>query len=516
MKMSIVNKTLCVVSLATLMGVPLSALAAKDVKLGVASTFTTMDPYDANDTLSQNAVRSFYEGLFKLDKDMALQNVLCESYEVSDDGLVYTLKLKQGVKFHDGTDFNAAAVKANFDRITNPDNHLKRYILYKNIAKTEPLDDYTVKITLHEPFSAFINQLAHPSAVMISPAALAKGNQEVAFHPVGTGPFVFKEWKQTDYMKVEKNPNYWKPGYPKVDSITWMPVIDNNTRSAVIQTGEVDWAYPIAFEQAKLLEEKKDTIEVISSPSIVQRYMSINTLVKPFDNLKVRQALNYAVNKEALAKVVFNGYAIASPGYVPPQVDYAVDMGGWPYDPKKARELLKEAGYPNGFETVLWSGYNHTTGQKVIQFLQQQLAQVGIKAKVQALEAGQRVSQVESVQDPKQAGVRLYYIGWSSSTGEADWAIRPLLATEAWPPKMSNTAYYSNEIVDKALIDALNTTDRAKKAELYKTAQEQLWKDCPWVPLVVEINVSAQNKRLKGMYVMPDGGYDFTEIDLAE
>ncbi len=516
MKMSIVNKTLCVISLATLMGVPVSALAAKDVKLGVSSTFTTMDPYDANDTLSQNAVRSFYEGLFKMDKDMALQNVLCESYEVSDDGLVYTLKLKQGVKFHDGTDFNAAAVKANFDRITNPDNHLKRYILYKNIAKTEPLDDYTVKITLHEPFSAFINQLAHPSAVMISPAALAKGNQHVAFNPVGTGPFVFKEWKQTDYMKVEKNPNYWKQGYPKVDSITWMPIIDNNTRSAVIQTGEVDWVYPIPFEQAKLLEGKKDLLDVVAAPSIVQRYMSMNMLVKPFDDLKVRQALNYAINKEALAKVAFNGFALPATGYVPMAVDYAVDMGGWPYDPKKARELLAEAGYPNGFETVLWSAYNHTTAQKVIQFLQQQLAQVGVKAKVQALEAGQRVSQVESVQDPKQAGVRLYYIGWSSSTGEADWAIRPLLSTEAWPPKMSNTSYYSSEIVDKALIDALNTTDRAKKAELYKTAQEQLWKDCPWVPLVTEINVSAKLKRLSGMYVMPDGGYDFTEIDLAQ
>ena len=122
------------------------------------------------------------------------------------------MKLRAGVKFHDGTPFNAAAVKANFDRVTNPDNHLKRYILYKNIAKTEVIDDLTVKFTLHEPFSAFINQLAHPSAAMISPKTLAQGKQAVAFHPVGTGPFIFEEWKATDYMKVKKNPNYWRKG----------------------------------------------------------------------------------------------------------------------------------------------------------------------------------------------------------------------------------------------------------------------------------------------------------------
>lgn len=139
----------CALSLALLMGASMPSYAAKDVRMAVASTFTTMDPYDANDTLSQNVVRSFYEGLFRMDKDMKLKNVLAESYTASADGLVYTMKLKKGVKFHDGSDFNAAVVKANFDRVTNPANHLKRYGLYKNIVKTEVVDDYTVRFTLH-------------------------------------------------------------------------------------------------------------------------------------------------------------------------------------------------------------------------------------------------------------------------------------------------------------------------------------------------------------------------------
>jgi glutathione transport system substrate-binding protein len=509
------KKTIYTATVLALMSMPFAAFAAKDAKMAVASNFTTMDPYDANDTLSQNAVRSFYEGLFRLDKDMKLKPVLAESWEASPDGLVYTIKLRQGVKFHDGTPFNAAAVKANFDRIINPENHLKRYTLYKNIAKTEPVDDYTVKIYLHEPFSAFINQLAHPSAVMISPAALAKGNKEVAFHPVGTGPFVFQEWKPTDYMKATKNTNYWKAGYPKIDSITWIPVVDNNTRAAMIRTGEADFTYPLPFEQAKLLEKDKN-VDVVVTPSIVNRWITMNMNVKPFDNQKVREAINYAINKEALCKVAYNGYAVPAEGSVPPGVDYAVKTGPWPYNPQKARELLKEAGYPNGFETTLWSAYNHTTAQKIIQFVQQQLAQVGIKAKVQALEAGQRVNLVESVKDPKEAGVRLYYMGWSTSTGEADWALRPLIASESMPPKMTNIAYYSSPVVDKALKDALNTTDRTKKTELYTQAQQQIWKDAPWAFLVTEKNVMGKTHRLQGVYIMPDAGYDFDEIDIKE
>lgn len=487
------------------------ALAAKDVVMAVNSTFTTLDPYDANDTLSQAVAKSFYQGLFGFDKDMKLVNVLADSYEVSKDGLVYTIKLRHGVKFQDGTDFNAAAVKANLDRVTDPANKLKRYNLFNRIAKTEVVDPYTVKITLKEPFSPFINTLAHPSAVMISPAALKKYGKNIAFHPVGTGPFEFVEWKQGEDVKVKKFPGYWKPGLPKVDTITWKPVVDNNTRAAIMQTGEADFAFPIPYEQMAVLKSSPK-LDVLAEPSIIQRYISLNVLQKPFDNVKVREAINYAINKDALVKVAFSGYAVPADGVVPQKVDYAKKLGPWPYDPAKARELLKEAGYPNGFETTLWSAYNNTTSRKVIQFVQQQLAQVGIKASVQALEAGTRVSKVESAPDPATAPVRMYYAGWSSSTGEADWALRPLLAGESFPPKMVNTAYYKNPQVDSDIAKALQTTDRAEKTKLYDDAQERIWKDAPWVFLVTEKVVYARNKRLSGVYVMPDGSFNFDNI----
>src|SRR6476469_2242050 len=491
------------------------AYAAKDVVFAVASTFTTTDPYDANDTLSQAMAKSFYEGLYGFDKDMKMVPVLAEGHEVSSDGLVYTIKLRKGVKFHDGTDFKADAVKVNLDRVTNPENKLKRYGLYNNnIAKTEVVDDYTARITLKTAFSPFIAQLAHPSTVMISPAALKQyGNKDIAFHPVGTGPFKFVQWKQTDDLKVAKFDGYWKKGYPKVDTITWKPVVDNNSRAAIMQTGEAHFTFPVPYEVAEVLKAKPD-LEVVAAPSIVLRYLSMNTQQKPFDNPKVRQAIAYAINKEALAKVAFNGYATPAEGIAPQGVEYAVKIGQWPYDLAKAKELMKEAGYPSGFETDLWSAYNHTTAQKVTQFLQQQLQQIGIRTKITLLEAGQRVEKVESWQDPATAPVRLYYVGWSTSTGEADWALRPLLDGDSWPPRLFNTAYYKNPKVDADIKNAQLATVSAEKAKFYKDAQETIWTDAPWAPLVVEKLLSANNKKLSGVYVIPDASFNFTEVDL--
>ena len=393
-----------------LAGFALSAHAAKDVVVAVQSNFTTTDPYDANDTLSQAVAKSFYQGLYGFDKDMKMVPVLATGHTVSKDGLVYTVKLKTGIQFHDGTPFNAEAVKVTFDRVTNPDNKLKRYNLYKNIAKTEAVDATTVRFTLTEPFSPFINTLAHPSGVIISPAALAKyGSKGIAQNPVGTGPFKFVEWKATDYLKVAKFDGYWRKGYPKVDTITWRPVVDNNTRAAMMQTNEAHFAFPMPPEAAQTLKDKP-SLEVTAAPSIIQRYISMNTTQKPFDNPKVREAINYAINKEALVKVAFSGYAIPAEGVLPKGVDGATKLGPWPYNPAKAKELLKEAGYPNGFTTDLECSAQQPT-DALCQAISGMLARVGIKANYRPLQF--------NVLLPKllQGDTMMYVIGWTTATG---------------------------------------------------------------------------------------------------
>ena len=464
-----------------LAGLAAQPAAAKEATIAVASTFTTMDPYDASDTLSYSAAKSMYEGLFGFDKDMKLQNVLAEGYKVSDDGLVYTVTLKKGIKFHDGTEFQADAVKANFDRVTNKANALRRYTLYYNIAKTEVVDPYTVRFTLHKPFSAFINQLAHASGAMICPSAIQKyPGKELAFHPCGTGPFVLDKYNPSEILHVVKNPNYWQKGLPKVDGITFKPVPENSTRVAMLRTGEADYIFPVPPEQVKILEGEKNIV-VTKEPSIIERY------------------------------VAFNGLADPTKGIAPKGVEFADEYGAWPYDPKKARELLKEAGYPNGFSATLWSLYNHTTAQKVIQFLQQQFAQVGVKVSVMAMEAGQRTAYL--LKKPEESQLNMVYGGWSSSTGELDWAIRPLLGTDSWAPVASNFGYYSNKTLDDNFRDALLTTDKAKKQAFYSVAQKATWNDCPWIYLVTEQNVSAHVKGLSGFYIQPDAGFEYSQIE---
>lgn len=492
-----------------------AVLAAANVTVAVSATMDSLDPYNTNSTLSQAVGKSYYEGLFTFDRELKVQPLLATGYEVSDDGLQYTFTLREGVKFQDGTDFDANAVKVNLERVLDRSNGLARYNQFNRIDKVEVVDAHTVRITLKEPFSPFINSLAHPSAMMISPTALEKWGKDITFHPTGTGPFEFVEWDPGTHLTVKKNPNYWQEGLPKVDQLTFRTVTDNGTRAAVVQTGEVQAAYPLPYEQAELLKKNKK-IDVLDAPSIIIRYISMNMLHKPFDDVRVRQAVNYAINKEALAKVGFAGYAFPSTGVVPQGVAFAKKMDPWPYDVAKAKELLKEAGYPDGFSTELWSAYNDGTSAKVVQFLQQQLAQVGIKASVELLESGQRVQRVEQVKDPEAATIRMYYAGWSASTGEADWALRPLLVKSAWPPVFNNTAYYSNPKVDQDVNDALLTTDPAEQTRLYDETQELIWDDAPWAFLVTSNLLWAQSKNLSGFYVMPDGSFNFTGIEHKE
>ena len=490
--------------------VGISGASAKDLTVAVGAAFSTLDPYDCPDVLTRICAKSIYEGLFTFDKNLKPVPELAESYEVSPDALVYTVKLKTGVKFHDGTDFNADAVKVNFDRFLNPDNHLNRYSAYSMIDKVEALDPATVRFTLKKPTAGFIGRLAATTPQMICPSFVEKygKGKQLATRACGTGPYVFESFNPNDGLRVKKNPNYRVAGLPKLDSIHWVPVIENATRAAMLRTGEAQYVSPMPLEQIAQLKEDK-SIVIQSMPSLMSRYLSINNRVKPFTDKRVREAINYAINKEALCKVAYAGYAVPMSGIIPPKLPTSLKMGPWPYDPKKAGELLKEAGYPNGFETTLWSGYSNTTASKAVQFIQQQLRQVGIKVTTRLLEPGVRTSEVYSVQNPDDAKSRLYYIGWADSTMDPDLTIRPVLDSREAPPKFMNSAYYNNPKLDEILDKAQVETDAAKRQALYDEAQRLVWNDAPWAFLLYEENTAGASVHLKNFSLRPDGGFDF-------
>lgn len=479
------------------------AQAAKDIVMGLDANIIGLDPADLNDNLSMTATRTMLQGLYGFDKDMKMHPVLAESYTANDNATEFVFKLRHGVTFHDGAPFNAEAVKISFDRARDPANHLKRMSLYAPIDHIDVVDEYTVRIVLKEPFGAFVNNLAHPAYAISSPKAIATYGKELGRHPVGTGPFVFKSW-QTDTFTAVKNEHYWKPGMPQVDSITIKSVPENGARLAMLQAGEAQFIYPMPPEMVKAVE-KSPTIDVVDTKSIFAFYVALNNMRKPFDNPKVREALNYAVDKQAMIKVVYGGYAVPLDSALPRLLSGYVSQGApKPYDPAKAKALLAEAGYPNGFESTLWGG-NTTLARRAMEFLQQQFAAVGVKVQVEPLESGVAAAKIWSVKTPEEATTLMQYTGWSASTGDADWGLRPLLYGKAFPPVLFNTAYYNNPEVNAQIEAGLTTADPAKRQAAYTKVQSIVWKDNPWIFLVSPDILSAKSKKLSGIHVMPDG-----------
>lgn len=314
---------------------------------------------------------------------------------------------------------------------------------------------------------------------------------------------------------MKKNPNYRVKGLPKLDGIHFIPVVENSTRAAMLRTGEAQFVTPMPLELIKSLQDDP-AIVIQTTPSVMSRYLSINTTAAPFNNPKVREAINYAINKEAFCKVAYAGFAVPAEGVMPSMLPGYEKLGPWPYNPQKARELLKEAGYPQGFSTVLWSGYSNSTSAKALQFIQQQLRQVGIKVETKLLEPGVRASDVYGVQNPKDAKHRLYYIGWSDATLDPDFTLRPVLDSRAAPPNFMNTAYYSNPEFDRRLDEAMVETDEAKRAEIYREAQKIVWKDAPWAFLAYEMATAGASRHLKNFTIRADSAFDFYEAEWVD
>ena len=503
-----------------------SSTGDNTVIVAMGSGFSTLDPGYVYEKYPQLIVNACYENLFKFyENNGTPQPCLADTYEFSEDGLTLTVKLKDGLTFASGNKITSADVAFSINRTKNLKGNPS--FICDTIESIETPDDATVIFHLNQPDSAILSKLTYSSLAVLDSAVVKENGGTDAEDAsstdtaqsfldnasAGSGMYILTSYTPDEEVVLEKNPNYWRAGYPKLDAITWRPVVENSTRVAMALTGEADYAFPLPSEQVKMVKDK-GTLRVDVTPSIMLRFVEMNLTKPVFKDVRVRQALNYAVNKEALVKVAFAGYADVAEGIAPLSVDYAVKLGPWPYDPQKAKALLKEAGYPNGFEVELWSGYNHTTASKIIQFLQQQLAQVGVKVRVRTLEAGERTSFVESTPQPEQSRHELYYIGWSSSTGELDYAVRPVLATSSFPPRGSNESYYSNPAVDQALFYALGTTDREKKSAIYAQMQETIWKDAPWIFLVSEQNIAASSKALHGFYIQPDSSFNFEEASL--
>ncbi|MDO5726259.1 MAG: ABC transporter substrate-binding protein, partial [Tissierellia bacterium] len=276
------------------------ASGGKDIVIAVNAEIISLDPHDTSDTLSNTARDIVYEGLMEYTPEMELVPCLAEKYEVSDDGLEYTFYLREGIKFHDGEDFNSEAVKKSFERVKDEANALRRMRDLAYVETVEIIDDYTVKLHLTDPYAPMLSRLA--GIKIMSPKLVEAGKDEILKHPVGTGAYVFEKWTPGEGYVAKKNPDYWREG-PKVDSITMKAVVENGARIAMLQTGEADFIYPLPTEQVNAIKDDPN-INIIEGPSTIARFAFINMTKEQFKDKRVRQAMNYAVDKQAYAQIV--------------------------------------------------------------------------------------------------------------------------------------------------------------------------------------------------------------------
>lgn len=504
------RKTLLAASLAVCFT---TSAFAKDLSISMYADVTGFDPHDTTDTLSYSVQTGIFQRLFEFDNQMKVIPVLATDYTSNETATEFTLNLRQGVTFQDGTPFNAEAVKINLERLANPANHLKRNSLFSMIQSVEVITPYQVKITLNKPFGAMINTLAHPSAVMHSPASLkAYPNEaDLSVHPVGTGPFKFVEWQQGKDVKLVKYDNYWQKGWPKVDAITFYPTPEDSTQVAKLKSGAVQAVYPLPSDLVETVKSDPK-LDIQRDAGIYLYYIAFNTQIKEFKDVRVRQAINYAIDRNLWLKVGFAGLGSPSTSPLPQNVQFYQKQAepDYSYNIAKAKALLKEAGYPDGFEVEMWSS-NKTDRIRTGQFIKQQLGLIGIRVKQVPMDAGSLTQRLWSTPKAEDAKVQMYYGAWSTSTGDADWALRPLFATESWIPKAYNVSYYSNKAVDADITAALQTADMTKRKAAYDDAQKLLWADAPVAFLGSPDNLVGKTRDLSGVFMLADGTLLFNQ-----
>jgi len=480
----------CLVASSALVA-PASALA-QTVVIGSEGAIPPLDPHRMTGTPGLRVIDAIYDPLVREDLSVvtdtapALKGSLAESWTVSDDGLVYRFALRSGVKFHDGTDFNADAVQANFARIMDKASPAyderaagNMTFLTRWIAGTAAIDAQTFEIKVKEPFSGLLRLLSDRRSGIISPAAMAahKGDA-MGLNPVGTGPFRLEAFQQGQQLDLKRNEAYWG-GAAAVDTLIFRPVTDPTAMAIAMQTGQVD-IIPSASSQQIAQLSVDPSLQIQYPEPANQYFVRLNTKAQYTDNKLFRQALNYAVNRDNLAALL-NGQVTPLGGPVPSGNELPGTTGSiYVYDPEKAKALLAEAGFSTGVTIKLMapnSGPGFGQASEVVTLLQQDLGEVGITLEPQFLEFATLVStEGPGYKDDVQGS----FNGWTTGADSAYWLER-MFAGDQQPPRGVNRGWFTNAEADQRFAEARGESDEAKRLDLYRQAAERIADDSPWI-----------------------------------
>jgi ABC-type transport system substrate-binding protein len=434
------------------------------------------------------------------DESTAIEPGLAKSWDISPDGKTYTFHLREGVKFHDGTPFNADAVVFSIGRQMTerkvkfhgkgweippqdrPPEYWKTMQMDATVDMIEATGEHTVVFRLKKVEAPFLANMGMDFADIISPTAFMKNPKEFIRNPVGTGPFKFVQWIKDDRIVLEKNKDYWdKSAGPYLDRVVFRTIPDNTARFLEIKTGSIHICQfpnpddiPMAAKDSKL--------KIVSQPGMNIGYLSFNHTKPLWQNVHMRKAIAYAIDRKAIVDNLYQGLGQVAKNPIPPTMwGYNDAIQPYPYSVEKAKEELAKAGYPDGKglpEITLWSmpvprPYN-PLGQKVGEAMQSDLAKVGIKAKPVTFDWGTYLKR----QREQPPDMDLFQLGWTGDNGDPDNFLAVLLDGLA---DSSVRTQWKNDAYHKLMIDGRQTIDQKKRAEIYKKAQEIVHEEVPFV-----------------------------------
>lgn len=490
-----------------------------------------LEPGNNEDSNSGYLLEQIYDRLIDYKPGgTELEPALATEWAASEDGLTWTFKLRDDVKFHDGTAFNAEAVKINVERWWDPKSPLgfrdagKTYAIWEGLFggyKGDPdstlqavnvVDPYTVEFELKQPFAAFPAAIGSSYFGFASPDAIKKAGADFGIagsQAVGTGPFKFVEWRTGDRLVLEKNPDYWKPGLPKVDQVVFRFIKEPSARLAELRAGSIDFTVDIAPDQ--LAELKSDpSLQEVRRPPFNVGYLALNPSYEPLSKPEVRQAIAMAINRKAIVDSFWSGLASTDSFFMPPSLKQYQDaaQGEYEYNPEQAKKMLADAGYPNGFDLELWympvSRPYFPTPKPIAEAFSADLEAIGIRTKLNTKDWAAYLD--DRLKSP---GYQSFMLGWTGDYGDPD----NFLYYHFGPGGTKDLGNWQNAEASKLLEAARKESDETKRAQMYAQVEKIAFKEAVRIPIVHSEPLLAQRTNLAGWVPSPLSVESFEEIE---
>jgi ABC-type transport system substrate-binding protein len=439
---------------------------------------------------------------------------LATDWSMDEDGRTWTFHLREGVRFHDGSPFNAESVRRNFARVLDPEQNHKRRPLFEVIETVEVVDDLTVRIVTRYPFGAFEPTMAHISANIVHPDLAGAHGPRFGTSPettCGTGPYKLVRWRKDLEVVLERNDDYWgEKG--KLERIIYRPLPEAASRVIALESGDVDVITQVPPADVARLEKMEDIV-IQKELSIGAQQFRFHCQKDPFRDPRVRQAISYAVDRRAILENLLPGLVIPSTGPLTPKIRGRADLGEIPYDSEKAKALLAEAGYPDGFQTTIHTTPRYLMGVEIAEALAAQLRQVGIESEIEVMEWG-TIRQLWGGLAAEECPFNIFIMGAGASSADADWGLRPIFMTQS--TNENNYGFYSNAEFDDVIMRAMREVDTEERNRLYRRAQEIVYLEDPGaIWLYDNYHVVAARKEIKDITTSALGVVTFEAAHIA-